>query len=141
MVIDAVDTIVQAKLSSDELLSAGRNAELVIRKTLSDNLMLELAQVCPMLKDVAFKSEKESRLVFSKPFSGDKDKRRFRADGGMVVPYKEFLLDDSTLWSNARITIGPPPHLDESLASVYKLLSCHMGYEAIIHSRVPYRTW
>ncbi len=142
MVKDAVDTVVQAKPTPHELLSAGPNAESVIRCTLSNNLAWKLAQVCPILKNAAFKSEKESRLISEPRSGGDIDQWSFRADGGMVVPYKEFLLNDSTLWRKARVTIGPPPHPKESFASVYKLLRCNTGFaHAITNSRAPYRTW
>ena len=142
MIRAVVDKVMQQEPSLQEILTAGPNAESLIKCTLSGRLIWELARTCPILKNNAFKSEAEWRLI-SKPRSGgDHDQIRFRTKNGMVIPYKEFLLNDKELWRKVRVTVGPTPHPEESRKSVYQLLRCHTGCaHAVTNTCTPYRDW
>ncbi len=137
-----VDRAMQQGPSQQQILLAGPGAESLIRCTLSNKLIWELARVCPILKNVAFKREVEWRLISEPRSGGEHNQIQFRSKNGMVIPYKEFTLNDAELWRKVRVTVGPSPHPEESHASVYQLLRCHTGFaHAITNTSASYRAW
>jgi hypothetical protein len=138
----SVDEALQKGPSKHQILLAGPDAESLIRCTLSSQLIWKLTEVCPILKNPAFKSEKEYRLI-SKPHAGNSfGNIQFRNQKGAVVPYVDFSLDDEILSRKIRVNVGPTPHPRESLASVYSLLRWRTGYaHDIKNSSIPYRYW
>ncbi len=128
-------------------------AKSAIRCALSNALRWMLVEKSLAIKNEAFKSEGEWRLV-SKPRSDNyKGKRKFRVHNGLIVPYLEFSLDDAELWRQARVCVGPCPHPEEAKESVKMLLvSGLMGGDgkrelptdcacSIKGSAVPHRYW
>ena len=137
----SVDEALQKGPGENQILLAGSNAESLIRPTLSNQLIWKLTQVCPLIKNTAFKSEEEYRLI-SKPRAGNNFEVKFRDQEGSVIPYVEFSLDDKILSRKIEVTISPTPHPEESYASVYSLLRWRTGYaHAIKNSKIPYRYW
>ena len=117
----SVDEALQKGPSRNQILLAGPDAESLIQCTLSNQLIWKLTQVCPLIKNTAFKSEEEYRLI-SKPRAGNNFEVNFRGQEGSVIPYIEFSLDDKILSRKIRVTISPTPHPEESNASAYSLL-------------------
>jgi len=136
-----VDETLQMKLSPIQILQAGPDAESLLRCTLSNHLIWKLAQVCPLIKNNAFRNEEEYRLI-SKPHAGNKFDIKFRDQKGSIIPYVEFSLDDEILSRKIEATVSPTPHPEESHASVYGLLRWRTGYaHHIKNSSIPYRYW
>lgn len=142
MIRAVVDKVMQQKPSLQEILTARPNAESLRKCTLSGGLIWELARTCPILKNNAFKSEAEWRIISEPRSGGDHDQIQFRTKNGMVVPYKEFSLNDKELWKKVRVTVGPTPHPEESRKSVYQLLRCHTSCaHAVTNTCASYRDW
>jgi len=139
---EAVKEAMQQGPNQNQILQAGPDAESLIRCTLSSKLIWKLSQVCPILKNSAFKSEEEYRLI-SKPRAGNCfNQTQFKAKNGMIVPYNEFDIQEEILLRKIVVTVGPTPHPAESRASVKSFLRWQTGYaHAVRNTRAPYRSW
>jgi hypothetical protein len=113
-------------------------------------LAIELAALSTGMKDGAFASEREYRYVrwvvrgvdFSTP-DHEPQEERFRARGGLVVPYLATKLKDE-LWKDARVYVGPCPHMPQSVAAVRSLMNWRddpNDLDRAIESKVPHQYW
>jgi hypothetical protein len=129
------------------------SAKSAIRCALSNTLRWMLVGKSAIIKNGAFKSEREWRLI-SKPRSDNyKATRKFRVHNGLIVSYLEFSLDDADLWRQARVCVGPCPHPEQAKDFVRMLLMSELTGEdgrgelptacagRINNSSVPYRYW
>lgn len=109
-------------------------------------------QVAPLLKDPAFRDEKEWRIVSGLflwigdkfvGFSSD-DKPELRAGKSMLIPYKKFKLEDEHGYLQvAESYLGPTPHVELAQASLATLVKYKTMSKPIVVkvSKVPYRSW
>lgn len=105
-------------------------------------LVAELSRLSPRLKNKGFLEEKEYRLISELSFSYVEGQVKFRNQRGMVVPYREFELNDNYLWQKVRVVVGPTPHPEESQASVYQLLRSNTGFAHDVKiTKCSYREW
>lgn len=87
-----------------------------------NKLVDELSRLSPILKNQAFHEENEYRLISEPSAHFVEGQKKFRAQRGLVVPYRDFKLNNSDLWRQVRAVVGPTPHPEQSKASVYALL-------------------
>jgi len=114
----------------------------------ADGILDGLISASATFKDQAFSAEKEWRMVYDlrHDFSMEKpeERVRFRASKGVLVPYVECSLDSTELWEAVRVTVGPTPKPEASIASVRQLLrfcSPAKNAAAVRLTSVPYRFW
>ena len=140
LITGAVDSIAGAWLNSSapwpEQPGEGPRFEISL------NLVHELSRLSPMLKNQAFLEEKEYRLISEPSASYVEGQEKFRNHRGLVVPYREFRLDDD-LWRQVRVVVGPTPHPEASKASVSALLrSDRTGCAHDVRiTKCSYREW
>ena len=141
LITGAVDSIAGAWLNSSapwpEQTGEGPRFEISLK------LVHKLSRLSPMLKNQAFLEEKEYRLISEPSASYVEGQKKFRNQRGLVVPYREFRLDDDDLWRQVRAVVGPTPHPEESKASVYELLrSDRTGCAHDVRiTKCSYREW
>ena len=141
LITKAVDSIAGSWLSSSEPWPEKPPCE-EPRFAVSGNLIHKLAGISPRLKNEAFREEQEYRLISRPTATFVKGQQKFRHQRSIVVPYREFRLDDKDLWRQVRVVVGPTPHREESEASVYELLRCNTGYgHAVRATKASYREW
>ena len=105
-------------------------------------LVGELSRLSPMLKNQGFIEEKEYRLISAPSALYVEGQVKFRSQRGLVVPYREFSLDDSDLWRQVRVVVGPTPHSEESEASIRFLLRSNTGFGHNVKiTKISYREW
>ena len=105
-------------------------------------LVCELSSLSPRLKNKGFVEEKEYRLISEPSTSYIEGQVKFRNQRGLVVPYREFKLNDDDLWRQVRVVVGPTPHPEESKASVYELLRSNTGFaHDVKRTKCSYREW
>lgn len=114
------------------------------------NVINRLIATAASLKDAAFRSEKEWRMVRYPGKDAKKKGLRFRAKQGVVVPYMECSLEfkdaavSKGMWEDIHVVVGPTPHPEASKASLEELLRTHSPAEVsgeVTVSSVPYRFW
>lgn len=112
--------------------------------------LLELSETAARLKDQAFVSEQEWRLVSSGLREDDARSLRFRSRHGMVIPYQRCSLESKEaavtrdLWEKVRIIVGPNRELEASIASVKRLIRTYSPISSaaqVTPTSVPYRFW
>lgn len=114
-------------------------------------LAIELAAISTSMKDPAFCSEGEYRHVrwvvngrdFSTP-DHESPEEHFRARSGVIVPYLITKLNDDELWKDARVYVGPCPHMSQSVAAVRSLMNWGddpNDLDRAIESKVPHQYW
>lgn len=105
-------------------------------------LVGELSRLSPILKNKGFLEEKEYRLISEPSTSYVEGQVKFRNQRGLVVPYREFKLNDNDLWRQVRVVVGPTPHPEESIASVKELLRSNTGFAHDVKiTKCSYREW
>lgn len=105
-------------------------------------LVDELSRLSPILKNQAFHEENEYRLISEPSARFVEGQKKFRAQRGLVVPYREFELKNSDLWRQVRAVVGPTPHPEQSKASVYALLRDKTGFAHDVQmTKCSYREW
>lgn len=114
----------------------------------ADGVLDGLISASATFKDQAFSAEREWRMVYElrHDFNVEKaeERVRFRPSKGILVPYVECSLDFAELWEAVRITVGPTPKPEASIASVRQLLrfcSPAKNAAAVELTSVPYRFW
>ena len=140
LINEAVDSIAGPWLNSStpwpELPGEGPRFETHLR------LLDELSRLSPKLKNKGFLEEKEYRLISEPSVGYVKGQVKFRNQKGLVVPYREFKLNDDDLWQKVRVVVGPTPHPEESDASVYELLQSNTGFAHDVKiTKCSYREW
>ncbi len=141
LITGAVDSIAGAWLNSNspwpEQTGEGPRFEISL------SLVHELSRLSPMLKNQAFLEEKEYRLISEPSAFYVEGQKKFRNQRGLVVPYREFRLDNDDLWRQVRAVVGPTPHPEQSKASVYALLrSDRTGCAHDVRiTKCSYREW
>lgn len=94
----------------------------------------KLVNVAIFLKDPAFESEREWRILLH-----GKDKVGFRLGSSLMVPYRKIHIDLAVL---EELLVGPTPHPKLARKSVQMLLdSKQLSHVKVLESKVPYRTW
>lgn len=116
------------------------------------NFVAYLHRIAPALKDGAFKSEREWRLI-SSPLMNTNPHFDFRPGKSMVTPFFRFQLgvdaDEVGEPRFRRVVVGPTPNSTEAIRSVGNLLASvklmHSftpgGPVQVDESSVPYRAW
>jgi hypothetical protein len=140
LITEAVDSIAIPWLNSStpwpEQPGEGPRFEIHLR------LVGELSRLSPRLKNKGFLEEKEYRLISEPSALYVEGQVNFRNQRGLVVPYREFELNDNDLWRQVRVVVGPTPHPEESNASVYELLRSNTGFAHDIKiTKCSYREW
>lgn len=140
LITEAVDSIAGAWLHSSapwpEQSGEGPRFEIAL------NLSYELSRLSPMLKNQAFLEENEYRLISEPSVLHVEGQMKFRNQSGLVIPYREFELNDNDLWRQVRVVVGPTPHPEESHASVYALLRNKTGFGNDVKiTKCSYREW
>lgn len=120
--------------------SAGQTAKVPLPP--GGNLNAYLHRYAPILKDYAFKDEKEWRLI-SLPLSCEMKGFGFREGNSMLVPYYKFPLAEANgNFCLHEVVVGPTPHSEQARRSAYSFLaSCHHSNVPVDLSGVPYRSW
>ncbi len=94
--------------------------------------------ICSTLKDIAFKDEKEWRLIILKESIDATIK--FRKGNSMLIPYLDYPLEkDMPLWRE--ITIGPTPNKGLAKNSISKMCKSKGNDCFISVSKTPLRQW
>lgn len=141
LITEAVDSIAGSWLDSStpwpEQCGEGPRFETHLR------LVGELSRLSPKLKNQAFLEEKEYRLISEPSVCYVEGQKKFRNQRGLVLPYREFRLDNDDLWRQVRAVVGPTPHPEASKASVYALLrSDRTGCAHDVRiTKCSYREW
>ena len=140
LITQAVDSIAGPWLNSHtpwpEMTGEGPRFETHLR------LVGELSRLSPRLKNNGFREEREYRLISEPSTHYVEGQVKFRNQRGLVVPYREFELDDSELWRQVRVVVGPTPHPEESKASARLLLRSNTGFAHDIKTtKCSYREW
>jgi len=105
-------------------------------------LVGELSRLSPRLKNKGFLEENEYRLISEPSVLHAEGQMKFRNQRGLVVPYREFELNDNDLWRQVRVVVGPTPYPEESKASVYALLRNKTGFAHDVKiTKCSYREW
>lgn len=114
---------------------------------------MRLTFAAATLKDPAFESEREWRMVRYPGPEAEKEGMNFRTNHGVVVPYMtchlEFTKEEKEartrkMWRSVRVTVGPSPDPKASKASVEKLLSLWSPAKSpgeVTVTSVPYKFW
>jgi hypothetical protein len=103
---------------------------------------LKLLEIASLLKHPSFQDEKEWRVVGKFRALGEDSK--FRAGKSMLIPYREFNLEnEGHELGVAEIFVGPTPHVELAKASVKQLVECKktLNPEDVRVSKVPFRAW
>lgn len=140
LINEAVDSTIETWLNSDfpwpEKEGEGPRFEI------HPKLVGALSRLSPRLKNKGFVEEKEYRLISKPSYSFVEGQVKFRNQRGLVVPYRQFDIDDDDLWRKVRVVVGPTPHPEESKASVYQLLRGKTGYaHSIALTKCSFREW
>jgi hypothetical protein len=116
------------------------------------NLVAYLHRVAPVLKDYAFRSEKEWRII-SRPLMCSSEQFAYRPGRSMITPYYKLPLGnnlgDVGTPRIREVVVGPTPNSELSKQSTRSLLaSVHLqsnftpgGPVHVRESTVPYRAW
>ena len=105
------------------------------------NLNAYLHRYAPILKDSAFREEKEWRLI-SRPLSCKNPQFGFREGNSMLTPYYRVTLGESASEINIKeVIIGPTPHPIQSVMSTRSFLIRNQLNILVIQSQAPYRNW
>jgi len=101
-----------------------------------------LFEIAPKFKHPSFSEEKEWRLV-SPLVQTANSKMNFRAGTSMLIPYRNFSLEDKeSNFSPRKIFVGPTPHKDLSISSeMHLLFSRGISDCSVAPSIVPFRNW
>jgi len=103
-----------------------------------------LAMIAPVLKSVAFKDEKEWRVVSEISLMMTPGEVEFRAGKSMLIPYRNFKLeDDKGMLQMSELYMGPTPNKELSQASLLQLgISKKLANPLVVQvSQIPYRSW
>lgn len=108
----------------------------------SGNLGAYLHRYAPILKNPAFKDEREWRVI-SRPLSCKLERFDFRPGNSMLIPYYRFpLAKESISFEAHEIVIGPTPHPTQAKHSVCSfLVGQDLRNVSVNNSAVPYRNW
>jgi hypothetical protein len=98
----------------------------------------DIYQVLALIKHSAFREEKEWRLI--SPLHHDLANCEVRLGKSMFVPYLPIDLGDRNP-TFSRVVLGPSPHRDLSMASLWAYLSKEKISSAVIDCKIPYREW
>ncbi len=106
------------------------------------SFMANLELHAPFLKDIAFKEEREWRLVMWLP-PNCADRLDFHAGRSTIVPHFSFnLKDDREIMHCSEVVVGPTPFPDLSKKSTEAVLQKYgLLYNVVRNSSVPYRNW
>lgn len=116
------------------------------------NLVAYLHRIAPVIKDKAFRLEREWRLI-SRPLMNSQPHFAYRPGQSMVIPYFKLQLsvepDEVGAKRIRRVVVGPTPNTEQSIRSVSNLLaSVNLmntftpgGPVLVERSEVPYRSW
>lgn len=115
-------------------------------KAAVENLFARLDGFAPLVKHIAFSSEKEWRLV-SPPLSNQSGSgTKYREGSASLIPYVEFSLHGIVYPEHPRVrfglrkvTVGPGPNGDASLHAVQGFLSTNGIHIGVGLSEIPYR--
>ena len=106
-----------------------------------------LHRYAPILKDAAFKEEREWRVI-SRPQMCGGDRYAYRAGRSMITPYYRLALSiPEKPMKIDEIVEGPTPHIEQSRHSVFSLLLRMDLHEhdpfgtQVKCSAIPYRNW
>lgn len=117
---------------------------------------MRLTTASAPLKDPAFASEQEWRMVRYLGPNSEKKDVDFRPRNGLVVPYMKCELEfrdkdgkvdmvrTKEMWESVRVTIGPTPNPEVAKGSVEKLLQLRSPAEThgeVRGTSVPYKFW
>jgi DUF2971 family protein len=104
----------------------------------------KLVRVAPILKHPSFEAEQEWRIVSEMLFAITSNNVEFRPGKSMLIPYKDFTIEDKDGFIQAEdLCTGPGPHPDLSRFSLIQL-SANKGFKKPIQlrtSQIPYRSW
>jgi hypothetical protein len=97
-------------------------------------------------KDSSFADEQEWRLV-SSPILYNDDRLRFRTGSSMITPFYALSITHEEGLPIRKITVGPCPHMEQSIFAVTSLLMRHgikgplNGQQVAFASAIPFRNW
>jgi hypothetical protein len=98
----------------------------------------DIYQVLALIKDNAFREEQEWRLI--SPLHDDLANCEVRVGKSMLVPYLSIGLGDQKP-TFSRVILGPTPHKELSMASLWAYLSKKQVSSSVEHCNIPYREW
>lgn len=108
----------------------------------------DVLTVFSMIKNPAFKEEKEWRLISKYYASYVTPRIKYREGASMLVPYMEFELErfyDNPLHSHPvffkSVCLGPAVHAEMSINALSQFLSNQKIAHETINSKIPYREW
>lgn len=141
------------KDDSQELAESIKGSKETVKSIHPGYALSYLAIAAATLKDPAFRSEKEWRMVRYPGPDAQKKGLCFRAKHGVIVPYMECNLafkdeEDAALtkemWKAVRVTVGPTPNPEASEASVKQMLRIYSPADSpgtVTLTSVPYKFW
>jgi hypothetical protein len=111
-------------------------------KQRSDEYMMEVVQLAPLIKHYSFSEELEWRAV-SPPTASTSPRVDYRAGVSMLIPYYNVdLTRGSDPLAIREVVVGPTPHMELSMSAVTWFASKHgiSGFN-VIRSSIPFRGW
>lgn len=123
------------------------NSDTYDRPHLGGNFGYYLNRYALIFKNVAFKDEKEWRLI-SKPTMYHAPGMDYRAGESTIVPFQRIALADTKgEFPIEKIIVGPNPHPDQAEGAVRGLMylrfnfSKRLGKPPVCNSTIPFRHW
>ncbi len=109
-------------------------------KKLSSIFINDFVRYGPILKHPSFSEEKEWRLI--SPIVSMKHPQVNHREGNMLItPYFNFKLSENSEFSLSKIIVGPSPHMELSMNSVFGLLGRNNILKSTIErSHIPFRS-
>lgn len=132
-----VQEVIMENLSREKARSIGKDY-----MPPGGSLNAYLHRYAPILKDYAFREEKEWRII-SRPKMCTSNEFDFRQGDSMLIPYfKLKLSDEPATLKIEEIVVGPTPHPKQSYMSAKSFMVRHSLKDApVTSSSVPYRSW
>ncbi len=106
------------------------------------NLVISFLQCAPLIKNAAFKSESEWRLI--RTFRDSSMQVDFREGHSYLIPFTRFRLTESQsdLLPVTYVRVGPGPHQElDALATLELLTARGLPSPVAPKSPIPYRAW
>lgn len=100
----------------------------------------EIFQVLSIIKNHAFREEREWRLISRYYADYITTKIKFREGASMLIPYIEISLGNSKPYFE-KVILGPSPYQNLSMSALKMFLSNQQLCNTTVNCQIPYRKW